>query len=85
LLSRRSLTKTSLRADASRAGALEAWQHIGRALSTSPDTDDQRLAAGIARFIRDFEVSRSDRDTVRAVQRAPLLPGGAALDRDPGR
>jgi hypothetical protein len=85
LLSRRSLTKTSLRADASRAGALEAWQHIGRALSTSPDTDDQRLADGIARFIRDFEVSRSDRDTVRAVQRAPLLPGGAALDRDPGR
>jgi hypothetical protein len=85
LLSRRSPTKTGLQAEASRARSLEAWQQIRGALLTSPNADDQRLAAGIARFVRDFEASRIDRDAVQAVQRAPLQPGRTALDRYSGR
>jgi hypothetical protein len=77
LLSHRSPTKTGPGTAASRAAALGAWQHIGRALLGSPNADDQRLAAGIARFVCDFEASRVDREAVRSAQPAPLQPNPA--------
>jgi hypothetical protein len=85
LLSHRSPKKASPEAAASRAAALEAWQHIGRALLGSPNKDDQRMAAGIARFVRDFEASRDDRGAVRSAQVTPLRIKGTASDRERSR
>jgi hypothetical protein len=85
LLSLGSLVKTGPRAMASRASALEAWQHIGRALLASPNNDDQRLAAGIARFARDFEASRAGREAVRSAQSAPLQIEGTAGEQERSR
>jgi len=46
----------------SRAGALEAWAHIARALSASDKPEDRRLSGEIERFVREADVSTS-RDT----------------------
>jgi hypothetical protein len=67
LLTRRSPRKTGPQARASRVAALEAWQHIRGALLASPNTDDQRLAAGIAGFVRDFKKGRVDRNLDQAM------------------
>jgi hypothetical protein len=85
LLRQRSSKKTGPRAAASRAAALEAWRHIGRALLGSPNKDDQRLAAGIARFVRDFEASRLDREAMRSTQPAPLQIKGTAGEQERSR
>jgi hypothetical protein len=66
LLTPRSLRKTGPQARASRTAALEAWQHIRGALRASPNADDQRLAAGIAGFVRDFQRGAVDRGADQA-------------------
>ena len=45
--------KSGERYRASRAGAIEAWAHITRALRGSDQREDRRLAADIARFVRE--------------------------------
>jgi hypothetical protein len=85
LLNPGSPMKAGPRAAASRASALEAWQHIRHALLASPNTDDQRLAAGIARFVRDFEAGRVDREAVRSAQLAPLQIKGTAGEQERSR
>ena len=43
---------------ASRAGALEAWAHIARALGESGQPEDRRLASDIVRFVRESPAVR---------------------------
>jgi hypothetical protein len=85
LIRGRATGKTGARAETSRAAALEAWQQIGRALLASPNADDQRLAAGVASFVREFEGGRADREACGGVQSAPRRPDAKVADRDPGR
>ena len=85
LLRRRPIAKAGVRVEASRAAALEAWRHIARALLASPNSDDQRLATGVARFVREFEGSRAGRESLRAVQPSLRQPGAKTRERDPER
>ena len=47
-------TKTSGRAIATRAEAVEAWRQLGQALAMSGDVADRNLAKSIAAFVRDM-------------------------------
>ncbi|WP_428424460.1 relaxase/mobilization nuclease domain-containing protein [Methylibium sp.] len=47
-------TKSSGRAIATRAEAVEAWRHLGQALAMSGDVADRNLAKSIAAFVRDM-------------------------------
>jgi len=46
-------TRTGVGAQASRAQAIEAWMQLGRALASSGDSADLRLASAVARFVRE--------------------------------
>jgi hypothetical protein len=46
--------KATATAQATRAQAVEAWMHVGRALATSGDSEDRKLAGAIAAFIKEM-------------------------------
>lgn len=52
-------SKASAAAKATRAQAVEAWMHVGRALATSGDADDRKLAGAIAAFIKEMPTSQA--------------------------
>ena len=68
-------SKTSGRAVATRAEAMEAWRHLGQALAMSGDAADQNLAKSIAAFVSDMpsrpaaEPGRQEREPVPHVTR----------------
>ncbi|MEH0164818.1 conjugal transfer protein TraS [Paucibacter sp. JuS9] len=45
--------RTGVGAQASRAQAIEAWKRLGRALASSADPADLRLASAVARFVQE--------------------------------
>lgn len=47
-------SKATAAAQATRAQAVEAWMHVGRALAMSGDAADRNLAKSIAAFVRDM-------------------------------
>lgn len=75
----RASTKSSGRAIATRAEAVDAWNRLGQALAMSGSTADQELARSIARFVREMpktEVSVGrDREVNRSVLGQPAPRG----------
>jgi hypothetical protein len=57
--------KSSARARATRAGAVEAWQHVARALAASSDQADRDLARSIAMFVDETSVKRAQPRTLK--------------------
>lgn len=55
----RSGTKTGARARTTRAEAVEAWMHVGRALVMSADVVDRDLARSIATFIKEMRAPQA--------------------------
>jgi len=51
--------KATATAQATRAQAVEAWMHVGRALATSGDLEDRKLAGAIAAFIKEMPISQA--------------------------
>jgi hypothetical protein len=52
-------SKATAAAQAARAQAVEAWMHVGRALATSGDMEDRKLAGAIAAFIKEMPISQA--------------------------
>lgn len=52
-------SKATPAAQAARAQAVEAWMHVGRALATSGDMEDRKLAGAIAAFIKEMPISQA--------------------------
>ena len=52
-------SKASAAAQATRAQAVEAWMHVGRALATSGDPADRKLAGAVAAFIKEMPISQA--------------------------
>jgi hypothetical protein len=73
--------KSSARARASRADAVQAWLQIERALTVSGDSADLALARSIASFITDMTMTPSE-----GRQRVPALaPAQGRIDVEPRR
>jgi hypothetical protein len=66
---------------ATRAGALQAWAGITKALAASPDPADRKLSKSIVDFVMQTEVARAVQRT-RTAQRQTELPG---MNVDRGR
>jgi hypothetical protein len=49
--------KSGAQAQATRAEAVEAWMHVGRALAMSGDPADRDLARSIAAFLKEMTAS----------------------------
>jgi hypothetical protein len=64
---------------ASRAGALEAWAHIARALDASDRPEDRALSGEIKRFVFETPVAR---EWMNARQRKDRLPEVPSIKRD---
>jgi type IV secretory pathway VirD2 relaxase len=75
-------TKTSPRARATRAEAVEAWMHLGRALAMSGDAADRELARSIATFIKETAATKAPE-----VQRqiSEVTPQPRLVEIDPSR
>jgi len=58
---------------ATRAAAVEAWTHVGRALAVSGDAGDRALARSIATFVREMAPARSSERPAKA-QDVSLVP-----------
>jgi len=52
-------TKATAASKATRAQAVEAWMHVGKALALSGDSADRKLAGAIAAFIRDMPMNQA--------------------------
>jgi len=50
--------KSTAAARATRAQAVDAWMHVGRALAMSGNADDRKLSAAIATFVREMPISQ---------------------------
>jgi hypothetical protein len=74
--------KSGAQAQATRAEAVEAWMHVGRALAMSGDAADRDLARSIATFIKEMQPT-----TPSAVpSRAPdVKPVSKPIDMVPRR
>jgi hypothetical protein len=74
--------KSGAQAQATRAEAIEAWMHVGRALAMSGDAADRDLARSIATFIKEMQPT-----TPSAVpSRAPdVKPVSKPIDMAPRR
>jgi hypothetical protein len=77
----RPTTKSSAQAGTTRAEAVEAWMHIGRALALSGDPADRQLARSIATFIQEMPATRAAAGPTRTVERAPAK----SVDVEPRR
>jgi hypothetical protein len=77
----RPAAKSSAQASATRAEAVEAWMHIGRALALSGDPADRQLARSIATFIQEMPATRAAAGPTRTVERAPAK----SVDVEPRR
>ncbi|MEO8056690.1 MAG: conjugal transfer protein TraS [Burkholderiales bacterium] len=73
------------RHSASRAGALEAWAHIARALGESDRPEDRRLAGDIARFVRASPMVRQWAAEPHRGVRTPVDVSPQRQTQDPGR
>jgi hypothetical protein len=75
-------SKATAAARATRAQAVEAWMHVGRALATSGDAENRKLAGAIAAFIKEIPISQA-----AGSQRATLeqAPKSSPVDRGPMR
>ena len=69
-------TKATASAKATRAQAVEAWMHIGKALALSGDSDDRKLAGAIAAFIKEMPITQAAAlqrpGTEQAPKRGPI-------------
>jgi hypothetical protein len=70
---------------ASRAGAMEAWEHIARALGDSDRPEDQRLSADIGRFVRESSAVRERAADRQRVGRTPAKVSPQRQPQDHGR
>jgi hypothetical protein len=52
-------SKATAVAQATRAQAVEAWMHVGRALATSGEVEDRKLAGAIAAFINEMPINQA--------------------------
>jgi Relaxase/Mobilisation nuclease domain len=66
-------TKSSGRAIATRAEAVEAWGRLGQALASSGDPADRRLAQSIAEFVREMPLSSTAERGRQLFQTAVLV------------
>lgn len=64
-------SKATAAAQATRAQAVEAWMHVGRALATSGDVEDRKLAGAIAAFIKEMPISQAAAPQRAAPERVP--------------
>lgn len=78
----RPVTKVTAAARATRAQAIEAWMHMGRALVTSGNVEDRKLAAAIAAFIKEMPINQGT-DRQRAVPEQ--VPRPRPIDIGPER
>jgi hypothetical protein len=78
----RAAVKAGQRSGATRAEAVEAWLHVGRALETSDDPSDQGLARSIARFVRDMPGTNA---TSNRNQAGPIVPAVRREGHEPQR
>ena len=67
--------KTGAQAQATRAEAVEAWMHVGRALAMSGNEADRDLARSIAAFLKEMPASTAPevRQQAPGVTRHPKL------------
>jgi hypothetical protein len=63
--------KSSAQARATRAEAVEAWVHMGRALAMSGDAADRDLARSIATFVKEMPVAQVPHGPERSPEVAP--------------
>jgi hypothetical protein len=63
--------KSGAQAGATRAEAVEAWVHVGRALAMSGDAADRDLARSIATFIKEMPVAQAPEFQRRAPDATP--------------
>ena len=64
-------TKVTPAAQATRAQAIEAWMHVGRALATSRDVENRKLAGAIAAFIKEMPISQAAAPQRAGPEQAP--------------
>jgi hypothetical protein len=62
--------KATAAAQATRAQAVEAWMHLGKALATSGSVEDRKLAGAIAGFLKDMPLSQAATPQRAAPERA---------------
>ena len=72
----------SREAQATRAEAVEAWMHVGRALAMSGDAADRDLARSIATFIKEMPATQAPEVQRQA---ADLTPHPKPIDIGPTR
>ena len=77
----RPATKRSAQARTTRAEAVEAWMHIGRALALSGDPADRQLAGSISTFIQQMPATRAAAGPAKTVERA----SAKSVDPEPRR
>lgn len=65
-------TKATAAAKATRAQAVEAWMHLGKALALSGDSDDRKLAGAIAEFIKEMPISQTAAPQRAGPERVPM-------------
>jgi hypothetical protein len=70
---------------ASRAAALEAWEHIARALGESDRPEDQRLSGDIARFVRESPAISEQGTERQPIGRTPANVSPQRRPQDHGR
>jgi hypothetical protein len=75
-------TKSGAQARATRAEAVEAWMHVGRALARSGDPADRDLARSIAMFIREMPTTQIPEMNKQAPD---ATPQPKPIDFDPRR
>jgi len=78
----RSSAKSSAQARATRAEAVEAWLHVGRALEASADRADRDLARSIASFVQEMPLTVHANEQGRAPDLKSVLE---PVDVDPRR
>jgi hypothetical protein len=76
----RAVAKSGSQARATRAMAVEAWMHVGRALAMSGDAADRNLARSIARFIKEMPCTHAPEISV-----PEIAPSARAVEITPHR
>lgn len=75
-------SKATAEAQATRAQAVEAWMHVGRALATSGNVEDRKLAGAIAAFIKEMPINQA---TAPQRARPEQAPKPRRIDTGPQR